>query len=109
MKFLITGTHAYGPVSPNSDLDIVMMVDDVHLMKLFLIAQGIEMYQTPAQDSYGPFGGFYFDLASMRVNIIITNNDREFEEWGWRTERMKGMPAVHDREERVAIFNYGKR
>ncbi len=109
MKYLITGTHAYGPVRLDSDLDIVMMIDDAHLMRLFLITQGIWMYRTSAQDSYGPIGGFYFDLATMRVNIIIANNEWEFDEWKWRTERMKGMPDIHDREERIAAFNDGEK
>lgn len=104
MKFLITGTHAYGPVSPDSDLDIVMMPDGAHLITLFLQVHKIEMYRTPAQDSYGPEGGFYFNLATMRVNIIIVPNEQEYDQWKLGTDRMKEISPIEDREERIGTF-----
>ncbi len=105
MKFFITGTHAYGPISPDSDLDIVMMPDDAHLIQLFLLEHGIKMYRTPAQDSYGLVGGYYFNLQDMQVNIIIAENEWEYAQWKTRTDKMKALPPIKDREERIATFN----
>jgi len=34
MDFLITGTHAYGPVRPQSDLDVVMRYGDSENLKI---------------------------------------------------------------------------
>lgn len=107
MNFLITGTMAYGPVGPNSDLDIVVMYDEVQEIWDFLYEHDIPISTTPGQDSYGDTGGFYFDLAGIKINIIIANNKEEFETWGRRTERMKTIPHIPDRDTRVIVFNEG--
>lgn len=105
MDFLITGTRVYGPATEDSDLDIVVKLDDVHKIVLFLSKHKIEHYRTPGQDSYGPIGGFYFDFAGIKVNIIIAENHLEFGEWRRRTERMKGFDPIEDRGRRIDIFN----
>ncbi len=105
MKFFITGTHAYGPVNPDSDLDIVVMANEVQVILDFLADHGIEYYRTPGQDSYGDAGGFYFDLGGIEVNIIIAADAIAFKEWKRRTEKMKDLAPIEDREERVAVFN----
>ncbi len=105
MDFLLTGTRVYGPATEDSDLDIVVHLNDVHEIVLFLAKHKIIHYRTPGQDSYGVVGGFYFDFAGIKINIIIAENDWEFEQWGRRTEKMKKLPPIEDREERVAVFN----
>jgi hypothetical protein len=104
MKFALTGTHVYGPVGPDSDLDIVVMQEGAADILDFLRVRGIEMYRTPGQDEYGDDGGFYFDLAGIKINIIIAADTFEFVEWKRRTERMKYIPPIENREERLATF-----
>jgi hypothetical protein len=104
LRFLITGTHAYGPVRAESDLDIVVMRQDVHEIMDFLIERGIDMYQTDAQEDYND-GGFYFDFAFIRVNIIIAHDETDFMVWAFKTERMKNTPAIENREARLEKFN----
>ncbi len=105
LEFIITGTHAYGPVGPNSDLDIVIMLKDAERIVLFLAGRGIEYYRTEAQDDYGDAGGFYFDFGGIEINIIIAVDRLAFEEWKRLTERMKKRPPIHDKEERKFVFN----
>ena len=104
LKFFITGTHVYGPVGPNSDLDIVVMQDDVADILDFLHNHGMVIFRTAGQDEYGAAGGFYFEFAGMTINIIIAADALDFEWWKERTEKMKKLPPIEDREERIATF-----
>jgi len=105
LEFFITGTHAYGPASLNSDLDIVIMLKDSRKIMDFLVKHGIEYYRTPGQGQYGDTGGFYFNLGGIEVNIIIAEDEADFEEWRRRTEKMKKLAPIHDRGQRHRVFN----
>lgn len=104
MKFIITGTSAYGPQTENSDLDVVVLVEDAQRIQNFLTKHNIETYQTKSQEQYDD-GGFYFDLAGIEINIITAKTEDALKEWEMRTRRMKQIPPISDREDRVAIFN----
>ena len=105
MNFLLTGTRVYGPASEDSDLDVVVDMKDAIGIGKFLAEHSIQLYNTPGQDSYGDKGGFYFDFAGVQVNVIIAQTTDEFKAWEKRTERMKTIPPIPDRETRVATFN----
>lgn len=105
MDFLLTGSQVYGPATEDSDLDIVIKLKDAHEIVLFLAKHGIEYYQTPGQMSHGDDGGFYFNLGGIEINIILAPDERAFEEWRRRTEKMKKLPPIEDREERIDVFN----
>jgi hypothetical protein len=105
MDFFITGTHAYGPAGPDSDLDIVVKAADSILIMNFLNLHNITMYRTEGQDEYGATGGFYFDLTGIKVNIIIATDDNDYAKWKRKTDTMKKFPEIPDRDLRVAIFN----
>lgn len=122
MKFIITGTHAYGPVSPGSDLDIVVLPKGAEQLMAFLSEHSIPTYRTPGQDEYGDAGGFYFNLGRdavgllledledkytpgcIQVNIIIAADEFDFEWWKEQTEKMKKLPPIEDREKRIDTF-----
>ena len=104
MSFIITGTRAYGPTKEDSDLDIVVKSTDTISIGKFLAEHNIPIYNTPGQDSYGDAGGFYFDFAGVQVNIIVAENETDFELWRKRTERMKTLPDIEDRDTRLAVF-----
>jgi hypothetical protein len=105
MDFFITGTHAYGPIGPDSDLDIVVKAVDSTSIMDFLGSQGIRTYTTEGQREYGKMGGFYFDLAGIKINIIIAEHDDAYVEWKIKTEKMKRLPPIPDRDLRVRVFN----
>ncbi len=104
MDFILTGTQVYGPTNGDSDLDIVVKVEDAKDISSFLISHNISMYRTPGQNEYGLLGGFYFDLSGIKINIIIADGEDEYDEWKTRTERMKTLDPIPDRETRLAVF-----
>ena len=105
MEFIITGTHSYGPAKPKSDLDIILMKIDVLKMHRFLASHNIEIYQTPSQDMYQNKGRFYFDLSGIKINIIVAIDEKDFKYWKDRTEKMRGVPPIEDRQKRIDLFN----
>ena len=105
MDFLLTGSRVYGPANPDSDLDIMVMYDDVGKLHAYLTEHNIEIYNTPGQDSYGDIGGFYFNLGGIEINIIIAAGKAEFELWERRTKIMKKFRPIGDRQERITTFN----
>ena len=105
MDFILTGSRAYGPAKPNSDLDIVVKSTDTILIGKFLAERNIPIYNTPSQDSYGDMGGFYFDFADIQINIIVAADEAEYELWRKRTEKMKTIPPIENRDVRLATFN----
>ncbi len=104
-RFIVTGTHAYGPARHDSDLDIVIRKQDVEALVNYLTEHNIETYQTEAQEDYTD-AGFYFELAFIKINIIIAMTDLDFKIWAGKTERMKKLPAaIEDRWKRLETFN----
>ena len=106
MKYFITGTHAYGPITEDSDLDIVMLIEDAEQIRDFVGKHFIGAYQTTRQQDY-PQGGFYFDLLGIKINIIMAIDEAEFAKWNKRTERMKEFEPIADRQQRIDFFNEG--
>ena len=105
MDFLLTGSRVYGPAKHDSDLDIVVMCDEVYKIYNYLSKHNISLSRTSAQDDYGVDGGFYFDIAGIKVNIIVANSVPEFELWRKRTEKMKTLIPIKGRHKRISIFN----
>ena len=104
MNYFITGTQAYGPITENSDLDIVMYYNDADDLKKFLTKHDIDCYQTEEQIERA-YDGFYFDLPNMKINIIEVTDKENFEEWYAKTERMKTYEPIKNREQRIKFFN----
>lgn len=104
MKFIITGTSAYGPQTENSDLDIVVLIEDAKLILNFLTGHNIKTYRTPGQEQYND-SGYYFDLAGIKINIITAATEDVFRSWKERTQRMKQITPISDRKDRIAVFN----
>ena len=104
LKFIVTGTHAYGPARPDSDLDIVVRKSDIQVILDYLTGHNIKIHQTDAQEEYRD-GGFYFNIAFIKINVIIAVNDTDFMLWAGKTERMKKLPAIENRERRKELFN----
>jgi len=104
MDFLITGTHAYGPVRPQSDLDVVMRYGDSENLKDFLMNHDIPLYRSAEQLKHH-YDGFYFDLGEIQVNIVVAADTSDFALWKKRTEEMKLLDPIDSRGERIKRFN----
>lgn len=104
MKFIITGTQAYGPARDDSDLDIVVLANDVQKILSFLDDHNLEEYKTEHQELYNDEGGFYFNLFGIEINIIIAKDKEEFKKWETATEDMKTIDPIKNREECMNQF-----
>jgi hypothetical protein len=104
LDFLLTGTRVYGPAKPDSDLDIVVKSSDVIAIQNNLEEHNIPIYNTPIQGEYGNMGGFYFDLFGIQFNIVVAANEEDYNLWDKRTERMKTLPDIEDRDTRLSVF-----
>jgi hypothetical protein len=105
MKFLVTGTQVYGPVREDSDLDIVVLKKDHTGILNWLAVQKIATYQTEKQEAYANANaGFYFNLFGITVNIIIVDGEAELRSWKHSTEKLKKLPPIEDRDNRIFSF-----
>ena len=104
MDFIVTGTAAYGPFNPDSsDLDIVLYEEDAIDLEDYLDNHGISVHN-PGNAWHYNNGGYYFNLESMRFNIIVAENKQDFDKWKRRTEAMKKIVPIEDRDKRVQKF-----
>ena len=98
---LITGTRAYGPVSENSDLDIVMRNDHIQILENFLLGDNINIQKVDEH-----YASFYFTIPGLpKINVIVAENQEVFDEWEYATEKMKKLRRpISDHEKRVETF-----
>lgn len=107
MRYFVTGTQAYGPLSEDSDLDIALHVDDAGYLESFI--RGCRIEVTPSSEVHDnqDYTGFHFDLAGIKVNVIVLS-EYEFDEWKESTEKLQGLPPIEDKAERIETFNEGR-
>jgi len=103
-RITLTGTHVYGPTTPESDIDIVMLFHEAQEYSQALETQGIKIYQTEAQGTYGTAGGYYYDIGILKFNVIVAGDMHELLIWKIATDRMKRVEPIHDRELRLEHF-----
>lgn len=79
----LTGSHAYGTPSADSDIDMVVWAEDAPLKELLI------------------GGGFQINFG--KLNIIICDNEKDWSIWKKGTEALKRVAPV-DREFAVKFF-----
>lgn len=119
MNYFVTGSRAYGPYTEESDLDIVMSIEDSDklLMTVTDIGEALgfvsvisgesflfeveikDIEQTSYADKV-----WYFSVGDIKVNVISVKSDSDFECWKKTTETMKLMRVIEDKEIRVQKF-----
>ena len=73
----LTGSRAYGTPREDSDIDLVVLVDEMELIHLMHLAELVESCECPASDA-GP------DAASIRfgkLNLIAVTTEHHWEIW----------------------------
>jgi len=102
-RVLLTGTRAYGPVTEDSDYDVVMLYQDAKAICNLLMLLNVKMIDSRHIDP--AYKGFYFKLNELeKVQIIVADTEQEFAAWKRATERMKKEPPIEDREKRIECF-----
>lgn len=102
--FILTGTQVYGVAKKDSDIDIVLKVDDVYILEKELDNKGITVFRTEVQE-HREYSGFYFRLGIMTFNIICVVNNEHMHLWKHATECMRGIPPIQDRGRRIEAFH----
>jgi hypothetical protein len=101
-KAFLTGSRAYGPVTENSDIDIVLERSDAAELSESLETMGVHL---EIEVDYGEASSFKFSLPGLPIiNIVVAHDDVDFEKWKYATDKMKSLPPVINREERLNIF-----
>jgi hypothetical protein len=106
MRPFITGTRAYGPARPGSDLDIVMPARHAEKLKHILWFFGIEVFANTDEHGMQYASGWKFDLFGQTIQIIEPLSDIDFDAWEYATSMMythAGEP-IEDRVDRLARF-----
>ncbi|TFH22030.1 hypothetical protein E4G67_04915 [Candidatus Bathyarchaeota archaeon] len=99
----LTGSRVYGPITENSDIDVVMEKEDA--------LQLLETIKTHKLDfemfaDYGDATSFkFFIFWFPPINIIITEDAVDWFKWKYATEKMRGLAPIIDREERIETFH----
>jgi len=104
MNLVITGTRAYGPARPDSDLDIVMKLDQAEHFLHLLKTLDIPTYSS--SDIKNPeYEGFSFSISGRlpRVQVIVAFSDEELQSWKYATDMLKEMDPISDRERRISL------
>jgi hypothetical protein len=102
MKFLLTGTSVYGPLSADSDIDIVLMQEDGLKLEKYFIKTGTELSPCGLRQDYQ---GFNVHIPGMpKINIIFCENAMHFECWRYATEQMKQSAVIPDKQDRIRLF-----
>jgi len=102
LRFFVTGTHAYGPLTEGSDLDLVLLPSDSLMLKEHLTELGISIRES--SEGYIDGNSFYFEVGGLSVNIITVQNGREYYLWEFRTGLMKQLGPIADKSTRIRIF-----
>lgn len=89
MKIVVTGTRAFGPARPDSDLDIV--VNLLHAQMLLHLLHELDIPIEESSVINPDYEGFSFRIPENfpKVQIVIAVGSRELESWRVATEEMK--------------------
>lgn len=88
MKAFITGSHAYGKPTEDSDVDLVVRVDEQTRSDLVcLLHQGKSSSEKDYTD-----GVLQFKVATL--NLILCVSDEQYAAWAIGTEQLKAIRPV---------------
>ena len=97
----ITGTGAYGPFTKYSDIDLVMIEEDVRDLLKTLEYLNIKISQTGEYD----LPSLKFDFFGRFINIIQVKDQDEYDSWLSTTGMFQNcLIAAHDKKARIENF-----
>jgi len=102
---LLTGSRVYGPVTENSDIDVVMFKAEALelLNKITLLGLKPEVLA-----DYGDASSFKFSLTDglPPINIIVVDDEVDWLKWEFATNEMRALEPIVDRSERIQMFHF---
>jgi len=85
-------------------MDIVMIKEDSMSLLKWLSDHKISAYRHNEEEMY-PFGGFYFNLGNIKINIINAYDESDLLFWERRTDALKKIAPILDRGLRIRAFH----
>ena len=114
-RVFITGTMAYGPITDDSDIDIVLIgdidaeepeFDDTKNFREFLESLNIDIHDNKVDNRN--YRGYTFTIPGMKtkrkIQIIFAYGEDDFLAWQYATKQMKKINPILDKGERVKAF-----
>jgi hypothetical protein len=102
-KLVVTGTQAYGPMTPDSDFDIVLRKRHAKVLREMLDVLGIIVRDS--SHIHPSYEGFYFKFNSHpKVQIIVAASEEEFDSWEKTTNDLRKMSPIPERNNRIDTF-----
>jgi len=108
-QIVLTGSQVYGPATLESDINIVMHVEDAEGLKAFLEIKriGITEDNGPGDSGEKKNTTFYFRIGELKFNIICVNSELELNKWEHATKNLLNRAPIYNREERCREFKKG--
>jgi len=100
-KIIKTGSQVYGVYTPNSDKDFVVGKKEAKFLKDFFNLLGVKIWHVTNTVSYE---GFYVQLGLQKINIVVVQNNQEFNAWIYATSKMSKIDPIKDKKVRIKTF-----
>jgi predicted nucleotidyltransferase len=94
MKSFLTGSHVYGTPTPESDVDVVVLMSESEMYKLSNLADQVSKF-----DEYGEGRSLRFG----KLNLIVLNTEPMFNLWRSSTDECIAQKPV-DKKRAAEIF-----
>ena len=100
-RIIKTGSQVYGVYTPNSDKDFVVGKKEGGFLREFFNLLGVRTWDVSNTISYE---GFYVQLGLQKINIVIVQNNQEFNAWIYATSKMSKIDPIKDKKIRIKTF-----
>ena len=100
-QIIKTGSQVYGVYTPNSDKDFVVGKKEGGFLREFFNLLGVRTWDVSNTISYE---GFYVQLGGQKINIVVVQNNQEFEAWIYATSKMSKIDPIEEKTVRTNTF-----
>lgn len=97
MIAFITGSRAYGTVTPKSDIDLVVRTDDATATLLRKLSDKMLQFRDSNDKQ--------LTIKFGKLNLIVCTTDEQFAVWRLGTTQMKRTGKKYDKEAAKEVFD----
>lgn len=90
MKSFLTGSRRYGTPHPDSDIDLVVLMDGPELTELAKLASNSDDFGSPG----GPQYEDGFSLRFGNLNLLCVTQEKHFKVWKQGTDELVAKKPV---------------
>lgn len=90
MKSFLTGSRRYGTPRPDSDIDLVVLMEGPELTELSKLADNTDDFGSPGGEQYDDG----FSLRFGKLNLLCVTQERHFQVWKQGTDELIAMKPV---------------